>query len=54
MVMGSWIYKKYREWERRDLVDKIDKEFGAGTYSRLEQEKQNNGKTPSGQSDESA
>ena len=39
MVMGSWLIEKLRSQQQKVLESKVDREFGEGTFRRLEKEK---------------
>ena len=46
MVLSSWLIEKKREWEQKQLEERVDKEFGEGTFEWLRQERDNkNGQT---------
>ena len=39
MVLGTWLIEKIRERQRKERAEWVDKEFGAGTFERLEEDK---------------
>ena len=47
MVLGTWLIEKIRERQRKERAEWVDKEFGAGTFERLEEDKsRKRGRTP--------